>query len=247
MNYTRQIIFMKRILLLNACLFGILLRATAQQEGDIYFEPAVGFDTRWIVNQDIYGNAEMDYVTSYGMFYGFHGSFFLKQDFGLNAGIGFRKMGQKYDGMQQGAFARRNVTLNYIQVPVMAMFALSGHDYPTWFSIGPQFCVLANATQYFHREDGGTPLTRPDYLPEGEINVTKWYKPFDIMIAMEFNRVMALRKLPKLSLNYVLETGYGVFDINRKEYQIPNIHGVYKGSHNMYLGFRFGVMYNAIR
>jgi hypothetical protein len=219
----------------------------SQQKGDLYLEPVVGFNTRWIVNQDIYGNAEMDYATSYSLSVGLRMYYFLNNNIGFNAGFGFRKMGQNYEGDQRGASARREVSLGYIQLPVMAMFAMSGHEYPTWFSIGPQVCFLTSAKQYFSREEGGSPLVNPEYLPDGTIDVHDWYKPVDVMIGIEFNKMYTLNKLPRLTLNYTFEGAYGIFDINSKEYQIPNVRGIYKGSHNMYFGFRFGLLYNTTK
>ncbi len=219
----------------------------AQQKGSLHLEPVIGFHTRWIINQDIYGNAEMDYATSYGLSTGFRVSYFPGKDFGVNAGFGYRKMGQNYEGDQRGATARREVSLGYIQIPVMAMFALSGHEYPTWFSVGPQFSFLTQASQYFYRNEGGLPLNNPDYLPTGSIRVYDWYRPVDIMIGIEFNKMFRLADLPKLTMNYTFETAYGILDINSKDYRIPNVRGIYEGSHNMYIGFRFGLLYNTTK
>lgn len=228
-------------------LTGFTLSAAAQQKNSVYVEPVVGFHTRWIVNQDIYGNAEMDYATTYGMSGGFRISYFPDSDIGLNAGFGYRKMGQNYEGDQRGASAKRQVRLDYIQMPLMVMFALSGHEYPTWFSVGPNFCFLTKANQYFTRDSGGAPLINPEYLPEGEIAVDDRYNKFDLMVAIEFNKMFRLDLIPRTTLNCTLETAYGIFDINSKPYRIPNIRGIYEGSHNMFIGLRFGLMFNATK
>ncbi|HPT14118.1 MAG TPA: outer membrane beta-barrel protein [Bacteroidales bacterium] len=231
--------------LLSTC--ALVQNAISQNKGNLYLEPVIGFHTRWIANQDIYGNAEMDYATTYGASAGFRMYYFPDDDIGLSAGFGYRKMGQNYEGDQRGANAVRKVSLNYIQIPVMAMFALSGHQYPTWFSIGPQAFFLTGSQQYFFRNEGGSPLNNPDYLPAGTINVYDWYRPVDILVGIEFNKMFRLDKLPKLTANITFEGAYGIFDINSKEYRIPNVRGIYEGSHNMYIGFRFGLLYNTTK
>jgi hypothetical protein len=219
----------------------------SQRGGSFYLEPSVAFTSRWIANQAIYGNGELPYVTSFGPYGGFRTYYFSSSDVGFNYGIGYRRMGQNYEGDEKGANAIRKLKLDYVQIPLLGMFALADREYPTWFSIGPQVCFLAKASQYFTRESGGESLSNPAYLPEGDTNVYQWFKPFDLMIVMEFNKMFRFSRAPRLTVNYTLESGFGLLDINDEAYRIPNYRKIYGPSHNMYFGFRVGIMYRAVR
>ncbi|HOW30633.1 MAG TPA: outer membrane beta-barrel protein [Bacteroidales bacterium] len=237
----------RKTLLVFTLTITIIPLAWSQRGGSIYLEPSGAITSRWIANQDIYGNGELPYVTSFGLYGGFRTYYFASSDIGMNYGIGYRRMGQNYEGDEKGANAKRKVTLDYIQIPMLGMFALADREYPTWFSIGPQICFLTKANQYFSREPGGESLMRPEYLPEGDTNVYQWFRPFDLMIVMEFNKMFRFSKAPRITMNYTLESGFGVLDINDEAYRIPNYRKIYGASHNMYFGFRVGIMYRAIR
>lgn len=239
--------FLRKALLILATTVVLLPSAFAQRGGSFYLEPSGAITSRWIANQAIYGNGELPYVTSFGLFGGFRTYYFASSDVGFNYGIGYRRMGQNYEGEEAGAEAKRKLKLDYIQIPLLGMFALADREYPTWFSIGPQVCFLTKANQYFTREPGGESMNNPAYLPEGDTNVYQWFKPFDLMLVMEFNKMFRFSRAPRLTVNYTLESAFGILDINDEAYRIPNYRKIYGASHNMYFGFRVGIMYRAIR
>lgn len=239
--------FLRRALLIVAVLTIFISTARSQRGGSFYLEPSGAITSRWIANQAIYGNGELPYVSSFGLYGGFRTYYFATSDLGINYGIGYRRMGQNYEGEEAGANAKRQVKLDYIQIPFLGMFALADREYPTWFSIGPQVCFLAKANQYFTREPGGKDMRNPAYLPEGDTNVYQWFRPFDLMIVMEFNKMFKFNRAPRLTVNYTIESGFGIIDINDEAYRIPNYRKIYGPSHNMYFGFRIGLMYRAIR
>jgi len=43
-----------------------------------------------------------------------------------------------------------------------------------------------------------------------------------------------------------LNSAIGLTDINSKDWQLKQMDGTYKGSHNFYLGFKVGLMFNAL-
>lgn len=239
--------FLRKALLILAISLFFAPAVMSQRGGSFYLEPSAGITSRWIANQAIYGNGELPYVTSFGPYGGFRTYYFATSDLGMNYGIGYRSMGQNYEGEERGANAKRKVKLDYVQIPLLGMFALADREYPTWFSIGPQVCFLAKANQYFTREPGGESMANPQYLPEGDTNVYQWFKPFDLMIVMEFNKMFRFSRAPRLTMNYTLESGFGLIDINDEAYRIPNYRKIYGPSHNMYFGFRVGIMYRAVR
>jgi hypothetical protein len=216
--------------------------STSQNEGRLYLEPSVAFTSRMIMNQNAYGNPEMPYVFSYGVHTGIKAYYFTSPNFGLNGGIGYGLYGQNYAGIQREAEAIRKMRLDYLQIPAMAMFSLHQGNNPTWFSIGPQLNILLSANQSFAR-DTGPVLKNPEYLPQGETNVYRWFKPYDVMLAMEFSWLLQARHYSRLFYCLSIYSAIGLLDINRKDYQIKNFSNIYGGSHNFYLGLRLGLMH----
>jgi|WetSurMetagenome_2_1015567.scaffolds.fasta_scaffold108104_1 hypothetical protein len=245
--FGNELKFLQKAFLIFMFAMAIFPVAKSQRGGSFYIEPSGAITSRWIANQAIYGNGELPYVTSFGLYGGIRTYYFASSNVGLNYGIGYRRMGQNYEGEERGANAKRKVKLDYIQIPLLGMFALADREYPTWFSIGPQVCFLAKANQNFTRESGGESMSNPSYLPEGDTNTFQWYKPMDLMIVMEFNKMFRFNKAPRITMNYTLESAFGVLDINDEDYRIPNYRKIYGASHNMYFGFRVGIMYRAVR
>jgi len=217
--------------------------APAQPSRSTWLTTGIGFNSDWIINQNVYGNQELAYSTKFGFTANLGISHFIDREYGLSTGIGIITLGQNYHGEQGEAQATRKVNLNYIQVPLLAMRQLADPKHPCWLSVGPQLMFLTSARQVYSREDG-LQLPNPEYLPEGTVDVAKWYKPFDVMLNVGVTNIYEMRTNDWMRMSLSFNGAFGLLDINAKEYQIPNIHETYKASHNFYLSAQIGLIFN---
>lgn len=230
------------IVLLSASLL-TTLTSYSQPAKSTWLTTQIGLTSNWILNQNAYGNQEMEYGTKFGILPGLGVNHYINKKYGIGTGIGFINLGQNYHGEQSGAKATRKVSLNYIQVPILAMKQLCDPQHPCWLTFGPQLMFLTSGSQKYSREEG-TPLPNPEYLPEGKKDVTKWYKPFDVMLNVGFSNLYTMRTNDKVRMILSFNAALGLTDINAKNYQIPNIHDEYRASRNFYFGAHLGLMFN---
>jgi hypothetical protein len=215
----------------------------AQSAKSTWMTTSLGLNSCWILNQNSYGNQELDYGTKFGINASIGANYFINNQYGISTGIAFGNLGQNYQGEQADANATRKINLKYIQVPLLVMKQLRDPQSPCWLTFGPQLMFLASASQTYSREEGSE-LPHPEYLPEGKKDVTKWYKPADVMLNLGYTKVNYVRTNDKVRMMWTINMAYGLFDINAEEYQIENIHGEYKPSHNFYIGAQIGLMFN---
>ncbi|MEI6748207.1 MAG: outer membrane beta-barrel protein [Bacteroidota bacterium] len=238
---------MKKIKLALLSLITLMLSSglQAQQEKSLWLDVRAGINTSLILNQNAYGNGELDYITTLGFTAGPGASYFLTDLWGINASFTWAKIGQNYSGMQNSGDATRKVKLNYIEVPLLAMRKIHGTKQPTWVAFGPEFMFLSSAKQDYHRDNDLSPLPNPIDLKEGITDVKKYYKPVDVALNLSLNKMYDLYENSKLRLLITANMAIGLTDINSKQYQIPNMHDKYAGSHNFYIGIKAGLMYRA--
>lgn len=229
-------------------LFAIILifslqEMKAQPSGSTWLSTTAGINSTWIINQNAYGNQEMDYGTKFGLQASIGLNHYLNTRYGLSTGLGFGNFGQNYHGEQSGAKATRKVNLNYIMIPVLGMKQLCDPQHPCWLTFGPQLMFLTSGSQKYSREEG-SPLSNPEYLTEGKKDVSKWYKPVDVMLTIGFSNLYSMRSNDKFRMILSYNAAIGLLDLNAKSYQIPNLHDIYKASHNFYLGVQAGFIFN---
>jgi len=216
----------------------------AQQVHSLWINAVAGLNSTWIFNQNAYGNPEFEYSTSFGLTGGLGATYFYKRHWGLNGSLLMSKLGQSYSGVQAGGDANRKVSLTYLELPLMILKDIPGMPYPTWVSFGPDVLFLLNANQDYSRE-GGNPLPNPDGMVDG--NVKERYKLADVALSFSVNRMYNLDYFRKMMFLFSVNTALGLTDINTKDWQIPNSHDVYGGSHNFYVGFKVGLMFKVAR
>jgi hypothetical protein len=219
------------------------VRVNAQKVGSLWIHTLAGFNSVWILSQNAYGNPEMEYSTTFGPTGGAGANYFFSKQFGFNGSVFLSKLGQNYKGMIREAEADRRVKLTYVEVPLLLMLRLTPDSHPLWFSAGPEVLFLTKAKQEFTRK-GGLPLEN-DYLETGDI--TERFNPVDIALSFSVNKMFLLSNTDERMLNVTLNSAIGLTDINSEEWQIPQMDGTYKGSHNFYFGFKVGVMFNVMK
>jgi hypothetical protein len=216
----------------------------AQKAGSLWLDARAGINTSFIINQNAYGNGELDYATTFGFTAGPGASYFLSDVWGANASLTWAKLGQNYSGTQSSGDAKRKVKLSYLELPMLAMRKIEGPANPAWFSFGPELMFLTGAKQDYEREDGG-PLPHEENMQEGVTDIKDRFKPVDLAINISFSKIYDIYTNSKLRLLVSANMAIGLTDINSKDWQTPNIHGEYAGSHNFYLGMKVGLMYRA--
>ena len=237
---------MKKLGLVYIILFMLLLSAEvkSQQVHSLWISAVSGFNNNWILNQNAYGNQEFEYSSRFGLAGGLGVTYFYRKHWGFNGSLLVSQMGQNYSGYQAGGVADRKIKLSYVEVPLLFMKDIPYFQYPTWFSFGPDVLILLNANQKYAR-NGGNPLSNPEGMIDG--NVKDRYKPIDIAVNFAVNRMYNLDYFRKMMLFFSVNSTVGLTDINTTEWQIPNKHNIYKGSHNFYIGIKFGIMFKTAR
>ena len=237
---------MKKLRLVYIIIFILLYSVAlqAQQVRSLWLNAVTGLNSNWILNQNAYGNPEFEYATSFGLTGGLGVTYFQKKHFGLNGSILLTQMGQNYSGEQGGGDADRKVKLIYLEVPLLLMKDIPYMLYPTWISFGPDVLILINANQEYSRE-GGRPLQNPEGMADG--NVKARYKPVDIALNFSVNRMYNLDYFRKTMFLFSVNSSLGLTDINSTEWQLPNLHNEYSGSHNFYIGVKVGMMFKVAR
>ena len=216
----------------------------AQLVHSLWLDAVGGLNSNWIINQNAYGNQEFEYATAFGLTGGIGVTYFNTRHWGMKGSILLTQMGQNYSGYQAGADANRRVKLSYIEVPLLIMKDIPQFQYPTWISFGPDVLILLDANQEYSRE-GGSKLPFPEGMIDGNVKVR--YKPIDVAINISVNRLYNLDYYRKIMFLFSVNSLIGLTDINSSEWQKPNTHGIYTGSHNFYIGFKVGMMFKVAR
>jgi hypothetical protein len=235
---------MKTINWKTLILFFILIPAGmfAQDEKSLWIDAKAGFNSVWLVNQNAYQNRELDYATTFGLTGGLGISYFLNDDWGVNTSPGYIKLGQNYNDKQSVGEVSRKVKLAYIQVPLLFMHKMPMTNDPTWIAFGPSLMFLTAASQEF-KNSGEYPVNNPEGVITGDVK--ERYKPFDLALNFSVNKMYELRSSDNMMFLLSFDTSFGLLDINSKNWQMPNIHGDYSGTHNFYFGLKAGLMFNA--
>ncbi len=237
---------MKQFTLINILLLMLVhsVVVNAQQKKTLWLNITPGINSTWLINQNAYGNPEFEYATSFGLTGGIGLTYFSSRHWGFNSSLLLSKLGQNYSGVQSGGDANRKVKLLYLEIPLMVIKDIPGQQYPTWISFGPDILILLNAEQQYSRE-GGNSLPNPDGMING--SVKDRYKLADVAISFSVNRMYNLDYFRKMMFLFSVNAALGLTDINTTEWQIPNTHNVYTGSHNFYIGIKVGMMFKVAR
>jgi hypothetical protein len=213
----------------------------AQDDKSVWLEAKVGLNSSWIVNQNAFGNREMGYSSSFTPTFSLGGSYFLTDDWGVNASLGYLRLGQNYSEALAMGEATRSVKLTYVSVPVLFMRNIPMTPNPTWIAFGPDFMFRTSAKQEF--ESSGEYSLTNDHLATGDIK--ERINPFDLALKFSFNKMYALRGTDNMKFMFSFNTAIGLLDVNTKDWQIPNVHNEYNGSHNFYMGLTAGIMFDS--
>jgi len=227
-------------LLILAVLLLIVYGVNAQTPNSNWADASVGLNSTWIINQNVYGNMRMEYSTTFGMTGGLGYCHIANDKFAFKSSIGICTLGQKYNASQENEYATRTLKLTYLQIPLLFMRNMPLASDFTWVAIGPELLFLVGLKHEF-KASSGYILESPDFLIPG--NPKDKFKTFDMALNFSLNKMYQLKETNKLMFLFTVNTTIGLLDINAKEWQIPNLVGDYRSSHNFYIGIKTGLMY----
>jgi hypothetical protein len=201
----------------------------------------------WMTNQNNYGlDFEMDYAPKVGG----NGQIVLGYQFnkhvGVEAGIGYALLGQKYKDTHNGNDYQRNVSLGYLQIPLLFKFRSGGEFARFCGAVGPQFNFLMSAKQTYTKNgvtyDSVLYTINHKEFKVGDEEIKDRYESMDIMVRLDLGVEFSLTD--NLLLNFGMTSAYGLMDVNAADYRLPDhSSGEYHASHNLYGGFNAGIHY----
>lgn len=203
----------------------------------------------WIMNQNFYGEPELDYAPKTGYAVSFNLGYNFTENLSFMTEAQYSIQGQKYEDKQTiGGVkynAERDISLTYLNFPLFIKYAFGTASTKFRFMVGPQFSKLLDATQTYTR-DGKTLGTEAEdlngnsFLTDAE-DITDRFISNDVSIALDVGADI------HLSDNFFLSPGfrmnYGFKDINAEAYRIKDIDGEYSPSHNVWGGLYISINY----
>jgi hypothetical protein len=232
---------MKKVLfiLLGCIITSNFLYAQKGYGGGIDF----AFHSVWTMNQNAYGDPELDRVNTFHPAFGIQGFYNLNDNFGVWLELNKATLGQKFEDVAKSI--TREIKMNYLAIPIMAKYTSGGDVARFHFMLGPELAFLTKATQEYKKGDVNFPGQRNNL--DGKIFVIAAEDIKDRYIKMDFMLAFDIGADFSLSKNLILNTGvranYGFRDINAKAYRMTNAASEYSASHNAYFGLQVGVSY----
>ena len=263
---------MKLLSTISISAIALFMAVESKAQGGFFVGLNASGNATIVANQQNYGQKEMDFdgVT-------FHPSFGLEVGYDLNGanllsiGAGIQQGGQKYkDGYGNGDQLRKEIKLNYINIPVTFTHVFGGAKDPNngtkfFVSLGPQFSLLQKAeishtvntkdvtlTSFAnHVAGGGDPY---QFNSQALASLTTNGEPADDKDLFQSVDVQAFLGLgiqsylsENLFLTFELRGGGSITDINADEWQLDGYKDGkrqdYEASRNVFGGLRIGLNY----
>lgn len=242
---------MKKILLIAFSINLIFYGAFAQKGKEIILGVGGAVTNTWIINQNFYGEPEIDYAPKFGYAASLNLGYNFTGNISLMTELQYSHQGQKYEGQQSWAgnnfkIVERDIKLYYLNIPVFFKYSF-GKDLTKFrFMVGPQFGILMNAEQEYLRD--GTKQKTEETNLDGEIfDVTETvikdrYENLDIGVAIDIGTDITLSDL--FFINVGLRFNYGFKDVNSEPYHLDNYKKEpYELSNNLWGGIYVGINY----
>lgn len=203
-----------------------------------------GVNSIWLVTQNTYGDPELSYLAKFGHAGMISLGYKIKNNVGISSGLGYTLRGQKYEGKQFSSMAYRDISLLYLQIPVLIKFTAGEKSIRFHFLLGPQIGYLLNAEQEYTR-DGEPVNTVINNSIAGKKNITDRFQKTDVSLILDLGQGFSLTNnyFKNLYLNFGLRFNIGLTDINTINWRIDDIDGSYHSSKNYSIGLNIGLSY----
>lgn len=222
-----------------------------------------GYVAKAIINQNNYGQNEMDYVQGYSPLFGLTLGVDLDNKHLVRLEPQLLSIGQPYEDQIGGSAFNKDVRLDYIHIPLTYTFVVNGgskgenqgvnffitaglyagilNDASMDLSINNQTATLFQ----FSTSGGGNPNTAAlvSLLP-GNGNPADYKELYN---STDFGGIFGLGVqaflTEKLKLSLEIRTGASLGDINAEAWRLNNKDGNYEASRNLYGGLLLGLSY----
>lgn len=253
----------------NRILFLILSIATINAFSQTGFHAGLnaGFNSVWIVNQNIYGYKELDYTRTFGIVPGVALGYNFTDNMGVQLELNYAPLGQDYfdvsssfsladdgQGKRLKVETFRYVDLNYLSIPILFRYQstrakksiISYH-----LMVGPTIGLLLSADQTFEADvfDDGNIITLDnsiildtvvaDFAKTSEIEPAEdYFSKLDFGFSADAGVDIYIND--NLFVTPAIKVYYGLTDINSEPTR--NVQG-YASSHNFFGGIYVGIHY----
>ena len=226
----------------------VLISMASFGQKQLYFGIAGSGISPWIINQNNYGEHDLDYKVMFSWAGSIDIGFDFNKHFGLKTEVGLAQLGQKYYkdiSGQPDSTINRQVKMNYLMVPLLFKYRTGGDVVRFYLLAGPQFGFLMKATQTYTKGNGPIPPyyneEKHDSIVISESTITDRYNSFQLFFRIDAGVEFTVAK--NLGLHVGLTLNYGLLDINAPDWQLKDADGNYNPSYNAYGGLNFGITY----
>jgi hypothetical protein len=241
---------MKKHALILSIVFLLVYSQSFSQKGkELIFGLGGAVTSVWIMNQNFYGEPEVDYAPKMGYAASLNLGYNFTENISAITELQYSSQGQKYEGKQtmdgNKYDVKRDIDLRYFNIPVYFKYAFGTSDVKFRVLAGPQIGILLEATQNYTR-DGikqGDPLYNLDgeeFMPHAG-NITDRYENIDIGISADIGADIHFSDLFYVSAG--LRGNYGFKDINAPAYRLQDLDQEYSPSQNAWGGIYFSINY----
>lgn len=229
------------------------------RKGQLYLSPIINIGAPAIINQNNFGFSEMAYGIKVGgqagLLMGYDN--YIKSSFRF--GVLYSKLGQKYSDVLLGTPHEKDITLNYINVPIVYKYVLGdtkGFDFEMvykYFFGGIQLGYLVNADIKWVRD--GSDIDFWDFVSYQNINPNldeiqeigipendkEFFNPLDFSLTGGFGMQYFIGR--NWSIFGELTGNIGIRDINSPTWRFRNNKKAYASSLNFFGGIGIGINY----
>ncbi len=241
---------MKKYFLITI-VFSLLLTSSsiAQKGKELIFGAGGAVTSVWIMNQNFYGEPEVDYAPKMGYAISFNLGYNFTENISAITELQYSLQGQKYEGKQNiDGFkykVKRDINLRYLNIPLFFKYAFGTEDVKFRVLAGPQIGILLEATQDYTRDgkkQGGEliNLDGDSFVPYAS-NITDRFEQIDI--SMTFDIGADIHISDKFYVSAGIRGNYGFKDINAPAYRMDDLDGEYTPSHNAWGGLYVSINY----
>lgn len=241
---------MKKITSLLFILFlFVSYQSIAQKGKEVVLGVGGAFTTVWIINQNFYGEPEVDYAPKTGYAASLNLGFNFTKNISALTELQYSLQGQKYDGDQNNTKTLRDIDLRYFNIPLFFKYAFGSGGTKFRFMAGPQVGILLEANQVYTRNGSKfyDNITKQNINGEiitfqpGTGDITERFNKTDFSLVLDIGADIHLSDLFYITAG--IRGNYGLTQINADKFRILNSDNEYPASNNLWGGIYVGINY----
>jgi hypothetical protein len=236
---------MKKVFFLTAFLLTVSFAPTFGQEEfktQYYIGAGGSYLSTWIINQNTYGEPELEYKMTYGYGYNIIFGTDFDKHFGVKIEAGYARLGQKYDDTQYDQPTKRSIQFDYILIPVMMKYRVGGETAKFYVMAGPQLGMLRAANQEYTRNGYDAPPFYNDEIKDtidvSQPDIYDRYTHTALFVRMDIGLELTIVK--HFMINLGVTSAYSITDLNGEHWRMKDYSKQYDISHNFYAGANLG-------